>query len=349
MKLQQILWLAALAMCAAGLSPALAQQPAPEARSAELAQEVRGKGWIAYGARSENGTWDLFLCRPDGSQRRNISNTSDFEEGAPRFSPDGTRLLFRRSAKGTRISHDNWGFQGRLMIANADGNNPQPVGEEKEYPFATWSPDGKQIACLTLKGIRIVDLAGKEVVRQWPRKGIYQQMFWSPDGRWLCGVANLGEMWSIARLNVRSGELNAVHRFQSCTPDWFPDSEHIIFSSRPANQQGQGSYGWTQLWMADGEGKQAELIYGEDGRHIYGGALSPDGRYVLFTRGLVDGGGSESSGAPMCLMRMADAPTIAGPSADLRKVHPKTKDGPVLEFGQGWEPHWTYADVGGKP
>ena len=43
--------------------------------SAELAEEVREKGWIVYSARSENGTWDLFLARPDGSQKRNITET----------------------------------------------------------------------------------------------------------------------------------------------------------------------------------------------------------------------------------------------------------------------------------
>ena len=35
-------------------------------KMAALAREVRGKGWIAYGARSAKGDWDLFLCRPDG-------------------------------------------------------------------------------------------------------------------------------------------------------------------------------------------------------------------------------------------------------------------------------------------
>jgi Tol biopolymer transport system component len=328
------------------LSTARGASPPRDERSVQLAQEVRDKGWIVCGARGENRTWDLFLSRPDGSQRRALTNTPDFEEGAPRFSPDGSKLLFRRVAAGTTLSHDTWGFQGRLMIANAHGTNPQPVGVDKEYPWGVWSPDGKQISCLTLKGIQIVDLATKTVVRQWPRKGIYQQLFWSPDGKWACGVANLGEAWTIVRLNIETGELNAVHRFQSCTPDWFPDSRRIIYSSRPAGQRG---YGWTQLWMADGDGQHAELIYGEDGRHIYGGALSPDGKYVLFSRGTADGGGSESSGAPLCIMRLADAPTIGGPSQDLRAVHPKTKDGPILHFADGWEPHWTYAEVGGKP
>ena len=61
---------------------------APDARVDALKTEVAARGWIVYGARSDNGTWDLFLSRPDGSARRNITNTPDFEEAAPRFSPD---------------------------------------------------------------------------------------------------------------------------------------------------------------------------------------------------------------------------------------------------------------------
>lgn len=331
------------------LSAVWGGRPVRDKGAAQLAKEVRNKGWIAYSARSENGTWDLFLSRPDGSQRRNITNTPKFEEAAPRFSPDSKKMLYRRFKKGAVINHDLWGLQGRLVIANCDGTNPVVIGKKRQYPWASWSPDGKQIACLTRRAILIVDLATKKVVRKMPRRGIFQQFFWSPDGEWFCGVANyLGEVWTIARVNAHTGRLNPTHKFQSCTPDWFPDSEHIIFSSRPAGQRAMGGYGWTQLWMVDGEGKNSQLVYGQDGYHIYGGALSPDGKYVLFTKCPDDGGGSEKSGAPMYIMRLADAPTIGGESYDLREVHPNTKDGPVLQLTWGWEPCWTYAEIGAK-
>ena len=311
---------------------------------APLAQEVAQKGWIVYAARSaKNRTWDLFVMRPDGTHRRNITNTPDREEGGPRFSPDGKRLLYRNFPKGTVIHHDLWGFQGKLVIAAANGTNPTEIGGDREYPWASWSPDGKQIACLTKKGIQIVDLGTKKIVKQLPRKGIYQQLFWSPDGKWFCGVANARIMWTVVRMNAATGVLNIVHEFQSCTPDWLPDSKHIIYPSRPAGQKGSG---FTQLWMSDGTGKEPRMIYGEDGSHIYGGALSPDSRYVLFTRCAKDGGGSERSGAPICLMRMADAPAIGGPSPALRKVHPNARNASVLPLVDGWEPHWTYAEIG---
>lgn len=321
--------------------PLLAEPDKPDTRA--LAHEVRDRGWIVYSARSEKKDWDLFVMRPDGSGVRNITGTPDYSEAAPRFSYDGSRMLYRRLERDAKIDHDKWGFQGQLMVAQADGRHPVAVGKDGEHPWATWSPDDKQIACLTLKGIQIVDLATKRVVREIPRKGVYQQLGWSQDGRWFCGVSNhFGENWTVVRMNVETGEINPVNTFQNCTPDWLPDSRRIIFSHRPGNQEG---YGWTQLWTADGDGNHRQLLYGRDGRHIYGGAASPDGRYLLFTSCMKDGGGSEKDGAPMCLMRFADAPTIEDRSEALRKLHPGTRDGPVLSLPVGWEPHWTYADI----
>src|SRR5690606_29501783 len=114
---------------------------------------------------------------------------------------------------------------------------------------------------------------------------------------------------------------------------------------RPEGQKANDGYGWTQLWQADGDGGNASLIYGEEGFHIYGGALSPDAEYVIFTRCPKDGGGSESDGAPMAIMRLADAPAIRGESPELRANHPGAKDAPLVELPVGWEPHWTYAEV----
>jgi Tol biopolymer transport system component len=323
---------------------AVARAVDQDSRRTTLAKEVRDKGWIIFSAKTSKGDWDLFVMRPDGSRIRNITNTSEWSEAAPRFSPDAKNILYRRLEKGRTISHDRWGFQGQLMIADSDGSHPVEFGKPGEFTWAAWSGDGQELSCLSLRGIEIVDRVTKQVVRKLPREGVFQQLFGSPDGKWFCGTANVGgEKWTIVRIDATSGKMNVVSKYQNCTPDWFPDSKRMIFSNRPA---GQGGYGWTQLWMADAAGTNRELIYGEDGRHIYGGALSPDGKYVLFTRCPQDGGGSERGGAPGGLMRLSDAPTIAGESKTLRRMHPDAKDGPVLTLPDCWEPHWTFADIG---
>ncbi|MBK7495584.1 MAG: hypothetical protein IPI28_09365 [Candidatus Omnitrophica bacterium] len=64
--------------------PASAQSDQAD-ESLKLREEVQNRGWLAYSSRSENGTWDIFLSRPDGSQRQNITNSADYEEAARAF------------------------------------------------------------------------------------------------------------------------------------------------------------------------------------------------------------------------------------------------------------------------
>jgi Tol biopolymer transport system component len=245
-------------------------------------------------------------------------------------------------AVGTTLQHDRWGFLGQLVLCKPDGSEATVMGEDGEFAWASWSPDGEQIACLTRREIQIFDLESRESVRTLPRNGIYQQLYWSPDGKWFVGTGNReGELWTIARLEASSGELNYVQRNQCCTADWFPGSDRVIFSKRQKDQKANSGYGWTELWMADGDGGNASLLFGEES-HVYGGAVSPDGAYVMFGRGPKDdGGGGEDKGGKLCVMRIADAPTILGETPELRSKHPDAKAGPVLMIGIGWEPFWT--------
>ena len=264
-----------------------------------LAHEVRHQGWIVFAGRSPKGDWDLFLCRPDGSDVRNLTQTPEHSEFSALISGDGRRLLYRRMPRSEKIDNNQHGTQGELVLANSDGSEPKALGSAGEYPWASWSPDGRQFASLAIKGISLIELDSRKAVRTFGRKGFFQQMTWSPDGQWLVGVANsFGASWSIARMNLSTGEATAINRVDCCTPDWFPDSQHVIFSWRPPGQKANPGYGWTQLWRADVEGKTRQLVYGEDGRHVYGGQVSPDGKYVLFTGNLQENGDPETPVPP---------------------------------------------------
>jgi len=339
-------FLALAAALAALLGSAINSASAPGPAVAQLQAKVRQKGWIGFGARSRAGDWDLYLCRPDGSDLRVLTSTPQFNEFAPQFSRDGRKLLYRRVPREEVIDNNRHGEQGELVLAKADGTSPTVLGKAGELTWASFNPEGTQIASLSIKGVSIIDLATLQVVRTLPRQGFFQQMTWSPDGKWLVGVANsFGASWSIARMDAASGEATAVNRVDCCTPDWFPDSREVIFSWRPPGQKGNGGYGWTQLWRAAADGSSRRLVYGEDGRHVYGGNVSPDGQYVLFTGNMEEDGDPGHAGAPMGLMRLADGPIIRGQSAELRTLHPEAKEGPVLILPAGWEPCWTDHEV----
>lgn len=311
--------------------PALPLLAADE--TSKLAGEVADKGWVVFSARTDKGDWDLMLMRPDGSDLRNLTNTPEISEGLVRFSPDGGRILYRRIPSTDTFDNNRHGIQGELFIADGDGRNPQQFGKDGEYPWASWSPDGKSIACLQRAGITFVDLETKKVTSTISRKGFFQQLIWSPDGKWFCGVSNSFDTgWTVARMNAATNEANAVSRVNCCTPDWFPDSKRIVYSCRPDK--------WTQLWIADGDGQNRRLLYAEDNRHVYGGCISPDGNYVLYTGNKEENGDPGKAGAPMAIMRLKDAPIIGDDSAELRKQYSGAKSGPVLILPRGWEPHW---------
>ena len=145
--------------------------PAGDEAVRRLAEEVRATGWIVFSARSSAGDWDLFACRPDGSSLRNLTNTPEYNEAWPQISRDGRRMLYRRLPRRENIDGNHYGAQGELVLAKSDGNGPQVLGASGEYPWASWSPDGRQIACLSVKGISLVDLATRQVVRTMPREG----------------------------------------------------------------------------------------------------------------------------------------------------------------------------------
>lgn len=310
------------------LTAAVVHADAPEV--AALRAEVKDLGSIVYAARSDRGDYDLFRCRPDGTAITNLTRTPLFNEAWPQFSPDGKRLLYRRLDRKETVEGNRHGEQGAPVVAQADGSDPSALGTDGDLPWARWSPDGTQLLCLAPKGFSIVDLASKKVLRTFPRKGFFQQPAWSPDGKQILGVANNYETsWSIARMDLASGEASAVNTKDCCTPDWFPDSRNVIFSWRATLPDGK-SGPWTQLWRASADGTSRELVYREDGRHIYGGHVSPDGRYVLFTGNAQEDGDPANAGAPMNLMRLADAPIVVG-----------SRPGPVLTLPVGWEPCWT--------
>jgi Tol biopolymer transport system component len=309
-----------------------------EADTAVLARELHGQGWIVFSAQTPRGDWDLFLMRPDGSERRALINTPDFNEAGARFSADGKRLLYYRMPKAEAVDNNTYGTFD-LVLADSAGSNAVVYGSG--YPWASWGPDGRQFAALTPKGIQIVDVRSRAVLRVIPRQGIVQQLVWSPDGKAFTGTANgLGAFWNIGWFPVSGGNINAVSETEryNCTPDWCPDSARILYARGIIPKQP----GRAQLWVASAEGRERKMIYAESARHIYGACASPDGQYLLFTRSVEDLGAVGKSQTTMAVARWTETPMLGDAGPALRQEFPHGKPARWLGLGPGWEPHWTH-------
>src|SRR6185295_17286267 len=105
-------------------------------------------------------------------------------------------LLYRRLKRTEKIEGNRYGEQGSLLVVNTDGTGERILGADGELPWASWSSDGQEFATLSIKGVSFVDSTTGQSRRTFPRKGFFQQLTWSPDGKSLIGVANsFGTGW----------------------------------------------------------------------------------------------------------------------------------------------------------
>lgn len=367
----------------------------------KLRREISSLGWILFAANSAgpNSNLDLFVMRPDGSQLRNITHTPKFDEYSARVSPDGKKILYRRTTKlirsqpSLRLPQDvgtvamrSWPATGTLVIANADGSDPKTLGTDGAYAWATWGPNGKQIACLerdepnepgTNKQkvsyqIVIREADTMNIVKVLPSGGIHSQAIWSPDGKRICGPADIlpGKGRSgkgieyplgigrMASVEIESGRRTAMARFPDWLPVWGTDSDGDWFQDgspeilHTANNYGICPAYYPMLWRSGLDGQPSKLVFGEFKKHIWGGCASPNDHYAIF----VIGGESWPLQGKMAIIRLADAPIARGRSKLFHEVladhFPDLKKGPVLDLlhvPEGFDPHWTLAEIGSAP
>jgi serine/threonine protein kinase/Tol biopolymer transport system component len=176
--------------------------------------------WIVFNSIGDRQE-DLFIVRRDGTGMRQLINDS-FKDRAPRWSPDGKRIIFFTDRTG----------RYELWQINPDGSDVKQLtwttGAEIQMPH--WSPDGQQILCsLQYKPPFLMDPArpwSQQTPQSLPEEG-YPEGFlvssWSPDGQKLIGHRNGVVTFSFATQKYErltdSGHL----------PLWLNDSRHALF------------------------------------------------------------------------------------------------------------------------
>lgn len=87
---------------------------------------------------------DIWTVRPDGSRLRQVTTIGHADN--PRWSPDGSRLLFVRSfPQAKRPKNELW-------VINSSGAEPAQLLPATDVVAADWSPDGSAIAVVRTTG-----------------------------------------------------------------------------------------------------------------------------------------------------------------------------------------------------
>jgi dipeptidyl aminopeptidase/acylaminoacyl peptidase len=225
----------------------------------------------------------IWAVPSQGGDPRRLTNGP--RDAWPRWSPDGSRLLFLRRPEGDGKSKPN-----QIYVLPLDGGEPRPITDLPEGASSpSWSPDGKSIAFLS--GTTPEDLArlAKARARTGPperesdvrviTRADYRQDnagyrdFKHPSHLWLVAApGSLDDKPSPKRLT--SGP------FEESEPTWSPDGKKLYFVStrdpEPYYRLDRGA-----LYAVSVEGGSIEPVAAIKGA-ISSPSPSPDGRKIAF-------------------------------------------------------------------
>jgi Tol biopolymer transport system component len=220
---------------------------------------------------------DIYLLPATGEPP--IQFTSDSENFALTWSPDGRRLAFQKTIRRVDQSPDS-----DLYLIDVDGSGLVQLtsGTDLHDSHPEWSPDGSLILFTRRTAERVYSLYtirpdGSGLTNLTPGLGSAEYGDWAPDGRQIAFVSGTVSVMNADGSNVRHLGEGMEWRGQHFEPDWSPDGSRIAFwTFSPGMRQLQES--WSYQINADG----SNLI--ELGAYNYASPQwSPDGSLILMT------------------------------------------------------------------
>jgi TolB protein len=167
----------------------------------------------------------------------------------------------------------------RLIIADADGENPRVMVESPEPIMSpAWSPDGRQIAYVSFEARRseiyVQDLRSGSRKRVSARPGVNGAPAWSPDGRKLAvSLSRQDGNLDIYTLDINTQVLTRLTSGSAIDtePAWSLDGSQIYFTS--------DATGGPQIYRVGADGGGARRVTFE-GSYNARPRVSPDGKQL---------------------------------------------------------------------
>ena len=291
----------AVGVVAPALVAGLAMIISPERSLAQdelpLAPEAPGRIVYVRQDSEDSLAYDLFMSDPDGENELKLSDISESPAGEfqPRWSPDGTRVVFATS--------DKSGLASYWIVGHEGGEPEKVVSKDGRGKDPSWSPDGR---CFAFSGSEATDNELYDLKMWCEGEGVTnitntpdvdeRDPDWSPEGDRILYVAQhvdspdpRTQRWSMHTVGIDGSDPVLILDWWGSderVPRWSPDGINIAFvvSDNP-------EYVFGTLHLFTPITGVVESIVRKPAGPV---TWSPDGRDVLFSN--VDEGGLTSSG-----------------------------------------------------
>jgi Tol biopolymer transport system component len=272
-------------------------EPFAPVRIQDLKEELRQTGYrlvIAIhparpaDAKGEPPPRDLYLINADGSGLRQITNTPEIDEHAPRVSPNGKMFTYN---------------YGDYLV------DAKTLATRRLYGGYVWTPDSRQTIECGKNGITYMDLqTGKKTkTLRVPRKVSIVDLS-ADGGSFIFEIRSyLGCPYTIDFLSSAGGEIRKLPNHPvkdgECHPAFSPDGKWMCWNSG-------GSLGVRRFDASLPEGTDGKIVtlppeqLGQDPC----GRWSHCGRYIAYVK--ISHAGSWRVHSPICIVRLADHATL---------------------------------------
>jgi uncharacterized protein (DUF885 family) len=239
-----------------------------------IAQQT-ADAWVAFYS-ERDGNAEIYTMNPDGSSQRRLTS-NEFEDSAPVWSPDGSRIAFISDRDDPRAGKCFPNCLYQIYVIDPDGSDEHRLIEtEFTTHHPDWHPDGTKLSFDTefnLKGdIYVANVDGSDL-QQLIADGFWAD--WSPDGTQIAFASNRDgnvEIYLADADGSNQRRLTANQRMD-LFPAWSPDGEKIAFMVREDGGQ--------QLFVMNADGSDEQQLTFQ-GRVNEDPDWSPDGSQLLF-------------------------------------------------------------------
>ena len=261
------LWPCFALLMVTAVVPAISLLPNPTAAAAS-----DDNGLLAFVR--EGAQRGIYTIDASGSDLTRLTHGEDYR---PRWSPDGTQILFQRffGAEGALRSY--------IEVMSADGSSLRRLTHRGAEFQPAWSPDGTRIVFGSGIGHRaeifIMNADGADLIRLTHDRFEDSVPDWSPDGTTIAFASRRHRNTDIYLMATDGSDLRRLTHLRAIDedPDWTSDGSRLVFQSNRHNRHTDFDL---YAMAPDGSGLQRLTT---SPAVEWAPAWSPDGTRVAYT------------------------------------------------------------------